>query len=81
MTIERTARTPTGAASDPRSLAGRGVTAQMLVELTRVFNLLTYVWYRARRVSRSVPATDLQLESTALRRALLLAPEVEPRHT
>ena len=62
-------------------LAGRGVTAQMLVELTRVFNLLTYVWYRARRVSRSVPATDLQLESTALRRALLLAPEVEPRHT
>jgi hypothetical protein len=53
----------------------------MLVELTRVFNLLTYVWYRARRVSRSVPATDLQLETTALRRALTLAPDGEPRHT
>jgi len=46
-----------------------------------VFNLLTYLWYRARRVSRTVPATDLQLESTALRRALVLAPDGEPRHT
>ena len=36
----------------------------MLVELTQVFNLLTYLWYRARRVARTVPATDLQLEST-----------------
>jgi aminoglycoside phosphotransferase (APT) family kinase protein len=62
-------------------LAERGVTAEMLVELTRVFNLLTYLWYRARRVSRTVPATDLQLESTALRRALVLAPDGEPRHT
>jgi thiamine kinase len=62
-------------------LAERGVTPEMLVELTRVFNLLTYLWYRARRVSRSVPATDLQLESTALRRALVLAPDEEPRHT
>lgn len=62
-------------------LAERGVTTDMLVELTRVFNLLTYLWYRARRVARSVPATDLQLESTALRRALVLAPDGEPRHT
>jgi aminoglycoside phosphotransferase (APT) family kinase protein len=52
-----------------------GVTPQMLVELTRVFNLLTYLWYRARRLVRNVPATDLQLESTALRRLLTLAPE------
>jgi aminoglycoside phosphotransferase (APT) family kinase protein len=62
-------------------LAERGVTPEMLVELTRVFNLLTYLWYRARRVSRAVPTTDLQLESTALRRALVLAPDGEPRHT
>jgi hypothetical protein len=53
----------------------------MLVDLTRVFNLLTYLWYRARRVAIAVPATDLQLETTALRRALVLAPEGEPRHT
>ena len=39
-----------------------------------VFTLLTYLWYRARRVTRSVPATDLQLESAALRRLLSLAP-------
>jgi aminoglycoside phosphotransferase (APT) family kinase protein len=58
-----------------------GATPEMLVELTRVFNLLTYLWYRARRVARTVPATDLQLESTALRRALLLAPDQEPRQT
>ena len=62
-------------------LTERGATVDMLVELTRVFNLLTYLWYRARRVSRAVPATDLQLESTALRRALVLAPDGEPRHT
>ncbi len=62
-------------------LAERGATTDMLVELTRVFNLLTYLWYRARRASRPVPATDLQLESTALRRALVLAPDGEPRHT
>ncbi|HET9862471.1 MAG TPA: choline/ethanolamine kinase family protein, partial [Steroidobacteraceae bacterium] len=30
-------------------LDARGVTPDMLVELTRVFNLLTYLWYRARR--------------------------------
>ncbi len=53
----------------------RGATPVMLAELTNVFNLLTYLWYRARRVTRSVPATDLQLESTALRRLLTLAPE------
>jgi hypothetical protein len=47
----------------------------MLTELTRVFNLLTYLWYRARRLARNVPATDLQLEATALRRLLTLAPD------
>jgi thiamine kinase len=52
----------------------RGVTEESLVELTRVFNLLTYLWYRARRLARSVPSTDLQLEATALRRLLALAP-------
>jgi thiamine kinase len=56
-------------------LAEAGATPQMLSDLARVFNLLTYLWYRARRVARSVPATDLQLESTALRRMLTLAPE------
>jgi aminoglycoside phosphotransferase (APT) family kinase protein len=56
-------------------LAAEGATPAMLSELTRVFNLLTYLWYRARRVARSVPATDLQLESSALRRVLTLAPE------
>ena len=56
-------------------LAETGTTPQMLSELTRVFNLLTYLWYRARRVARSVPATDLQLESSALRRLLTLAPD------
>ena len=53
----------------------RGTTEAMLVELTRVFNLLTYLWYRARRVARLVPATDLQLETAALRRLLVLAPD------
>jgi len=43
--------------------------------------LLTYLWYRARRVARSVPATDLQIESAALRRLLSLAPDAQPRHT
>jgi aminoglycoside phosphotransferase (APT) family kinase protein len=52
-----------------------GVTPEMLTELTRVFNLLTYLWYRARRLARNVPATDLQLEATALRRLLTLAPD------
>jgi aminoglycoside phosphotransferase (APT) family kinase protein len=56
-------------------LADSGATPQMLSELTRVFNLLTYLWYRARRVARNVPATDLQLESSALRRILTLAPD------
>ncbi len=56
-------------------LAEAGATPHMLAELTRVFNLLTYLWYRARRVARSVPATDMQLESTALRRMLTLAPD------
>jgi thiamine kinase-like enzyme len=56
-------------------LADSGATPQMLSELTRVFNLLTYLWYRARRVARTVPATDLQLESSALRRLLTLAPD------
>jgi len=56
-------------------LDAAGVTAEMLTELTRVFNLLTYLWYRARRLARNVPATDLQLEATALRRLLTLAPD------
>jgi thiamine kinase len=53
----------------------RGVTEKMLSELTHVFNLLTYLWYRARRVARTVPATDLQVESSALRRLVSLAPD------
>jgi thiamine kinase len=53
----------------------RGVTEKMLSELTHVFNLLTYLWYRARRVTRPVPATDLQVESSALRRLVSLAPD------
>jgi thiamine kinase len=56
-------------------LDAAGVTPAMLGELTRVFNLLTYLWYRARRLVRNVPGTDLQLESVALRRLLTLAPE------
>jgi aminoglycoside phosphotransferase (APT) family kinase protein len=52
-----------------------GTTEVMLADLTHVFNLLTYLWYRARRVSRSVPATDLQVESSALRRLVALAPD------
>ena len=61
-------------------LAG-GATLPMLTDLTSVFTLLTYLWYRARRVARAVPATDLQLEATALRRILALAPDAQPRHT
>jgi aminoglycoside phosphotransferase (APT) family kinase protein len=53
----------------------RGVSEKMLSELTHVFNLLTYLWYRARRISRPVPATDLQVESSALRRLVSLAPD------
>ena len=62
-------------------LADVGATPAMLTELTNVFTLLTYLWYRARRVSRVVPATDLQVESAALRRLLSLAPDAQPRHT
>jgi aminoglycoside phosphotransferase (APT) family kinase protein len=62
-------------------LADTGTSPEMLVELTHVFTLLTYLWYRARRVARSVPATDLQLESASLRRLLSLAPDAQPRHT
>jgi aminoglycoside phosphotransferase (APT) family kinase protein len=62
-------------------LADLGTTPEMLTQLTHVFTLITYLWYRARRVSRHVPATDLQLESAALRRLLALAPDGEPRHT
>ena len=58
-----------------------GITPAMLAELTNVFTLLTYLWYRARRVARNVPATDLQIESAALRRLLSLAPDAQPRHT
>jgi thiamine kinase len=56
-------------------------TPAMLTELTNVFTLLTYLWFRARRVARNVPATDLQLETAALRRLLSLAPDAQPRHT
>lgn len=62
-------------------LDATGVTPAMLNELTSVFTLVNYLWFRARRVARSVPATDLQLESSALRRLLSLAPETQPRHT
>jgi len=62
-------------------LADVGVTPAMLNDLTDVFTLLTYLWYRARRVARNVPATDLQIESAALRRLLSLAPDAQPRHT
>jgi thiamine kinase len=62
-------------------LADAGATPVMLNELTNVFTLLTYLWYRSRRVTRVVPATDLQLESAALRRLLSLAPDAQPRHT
>ncbi len=62
-------------------LSEQGATPQMLAELTNVFTLVNYLWYRARRVGRAVPATDLQLESAALRRLLTLAPEAQPRHT
>ena len=55
-------------------LDARGATEVELTELTRVFNLLTFLWYRARRLTRNVTATDLQLEATALRRMLTLAP-------
>lgn len=52
-----------------------GVTEAMLADLTHVFNLLTYLWYRVRRVAHTVPSTDLQLESSALRRLVALAPD------
>jgi thiamine kinase len=52
-----------------------GATEASLGHLTQVFNLLTYLWYRGRRVTRTVPATDLQLESSALRRLVSLAPD------
>jgi thiamine kinase-like enzyme len=62
-------------------LEDRGATVEQLAELTSVFTLVTYLWYRARRIARTVPSTDLQLESTALRRLLQLAPDGQPRHT
>jgi thiamine kinase len=62
-------------------LDATGATPEMLADLTNVFTLVNYLWYRARRVGRSVPATDLQVESAALRRLLTLAPEAQPRHT
>jgi thiamine kinase len=62
-------------------LDATGATPDMLADLTNVFTLVNYLWYRARRVGRAVPATDLQVESAALRRLLALAPETQPRHT
>lgn len=58
-----------------------GATPAMLEELTSVFTLLTYLWYRARRVTRSVSGTDLAVEFAALRRLQPLAPGEEGRHT
>jgi aminoglycoside phosphotransferase (APT) family kinase protein len=66
---------------DPLLDLAAGTTPEMLGELANVFTLLTYLWYRARRVARTVPGTDLQLESAALRRLLSLAPDAQPRHT
>lgn len=62
-------------------LDATGATPAMLADLTQVFVLVNYLWYRARRVARTVPATELQLESAALRRLLTLAPDAQPRHT
>jgi aminoglycoside phosphotransferase (APT) family kinase protein len=62
-------------------LAEQAVTELELSELTRVFNLLTYLWYRTRRSMRSVPSADLQLEAAALRGLFALAPDAQPRHT
>jgi aminoglycoside phosphotransferase (APT) family kinase protein len=62
-------------------LAEKAVTEAELTELARVFSLLTYLWYRARRAVRSVPSADLQLEAAALRGLFTLAPEAQPRHT
>jgi aminoglycoside phosphotransferase (APT) family kinase protein len=62
-------------------LDSRGATPVMLEELTNVFTLLTYLWYRARRISRSVSGTDLAFEFAALRRLQPLAPGAEGRHT
>jgi thiamine kinase len=62
-------------------LADTGATPAMLAKLTNVFTLINYLWYRARRTARPVPATDLQVESAALRRLSTLAPETQPRHT
>jgi thiamine kinase-like enzyme len=59
----------------------RDVTPAMLTDLTYVFTLLVYLWYRARRLGRVVPSTELQLESAALRRLSTLAPGAQPRHT
>jgi thiamine kinase-like enzyme len=59
----------------------RGATPAMLADLTYVFTLLTYLWYRARRLERLVPSMDLQLEAAALRRLSALAPDAQPRHT
>jgi len=62
-------------------LAEQAVTELELSELTRVFSLLTYLWYRTRRTVRAVPAADLQLEAAALRGLFALAPDAQPRHT
>jgi aminoglycoside phosphotransferase (APT) family kinase protein len=60
---------------DAAGLDELGTTEAMLADLTHVFNLLTYLWYRARRAAHTVPSTDLQLESSALRRLVALAPD------
>ena len=75
------AATHAGLLLEAAGLEETGATPSMLADLTDVFVLVNYLWYRARRVARTVPAIDLQLESAALRRLLTLAPEAQPRHT
>jgi aminoglycoside phosphotransferase (APT) family kinase protein len=51
-------------------LEERGVTTAMLTELAQTFTLLTYLWYRARRVTRVPSASETQVEASLLRRLL-----------
>jgi thiamine kinase len=51
-------------------LAERGVDAARLEKLSQAFTTLTYLWYRARRVTKPASSSDHQLEGTLLRRLL-----------
>jgi aminoglycoside phosphotransferase (APT) family kinase protein len=75
------AATHGGLLLEASGLAEQAVTETELAELTRVFSLLTYLWYRTRRTLRPVPSADLQLEAAALRGLFALAPDAQPRHT